>query len=243
MPCSGYQQSLRPFQARSVSPIENRVARLFLQGVRIMDRFHQSDGPRESVPLRLVEVELLALDLNSCTRCAGTLTNIDQALALVGPVLEATGARVNVSRVVVKSEEQARRYQLVSSPTIRVNGRDIAAELLESACQSCTDLCGCGQGTTCRVWRYQGEEYPAAPVGLVIEALLRGLFETGGVPRRHLAEEHELPENLRRFFQGQPAAPPVASSCCPPAERETCCEPDQKGACCDDSEPTTCGCR
>jgi hypothetical protein len=208
-----------------------------------VDPFHQTNDHRESATLRLVEVELLALDLNRCTRCVGTLTNIEKAIDIVGPVLEATGARVYVSTVVMGSEEQARRDQRVSSPTIRVNGRDIAFELLESACQSCSDLCGCSQGTSCRVWRYRGEEYPEAPVGLVIEAMLRGLFETGSAPRRRSTIARWLPENLRRFFQSRSAARAEASSCCPPAERETCCESHQKGACCHDSGLTTCGCR
>jgi hypothetical protein len=37
-------------------------------------------------------------------------------------------------RIHVRSVEQARELRFVSSPTIRVNGRDIASEPLESEC-------------------------------------------------------------------------------------------------------------
>ena len=37
---------------------------------------------------RTVEIELLALDLNTCTRCVGSLANLQQAIALLQKVLE-----------------------------------------------------------------------------------------------------------------------------------------------------------
>jgi hypothetical protein len=187
-------------------------------------------------------VELLALDLTACTRCVGSLANIEAAIAAVRPVLEATGASVTVSKRIIGSEEEARRHQFVSSPTIRVNGRDIALELLESPCQACTDLCGCAAGTSCRVWRYRGEEYPEAPVGLIIESVLRAVLAADDRPPRPAATDPEVPDNLRRFFQGKAARPPAAP-CCSPAERATCCDADRKEGCCHDSEPTACGCR
>src|SRR5688500_18602925 len=74
----------------------------------------------------------------------------------------------------VQSVEQARELRFVSSPTVRVNGRDIASEPLESECGA--DACGCGPGVSCRVWRYRGREYKEAPVGLIIDAALSELY-------------------------------------------------------------------
>lgn len=195
----------------------------------------------ETVP-RLVEVELLAIDLTACTRCVGSLANIETAVAAVGPVLEATGARATVRKRIIESEDEARRLGFVSSPTIRVNGLDIAPELLESPCQSCTELCGCAGGTRCRVWRYRGEEYSEAPVGLILEAVLREVLASDDRPNDPPADHREVPDNLHRFFQNK-AAVAGAPSCCPPAKRTTCCDANQKEGCCDDSEPTVCGCR
>jgi hypothetical protein len=198
-------------------------------------------GTRPASVPRDIGVELLALDLTACTRCVGSLASIEAAVAALRPVLEATGARVTVSQRIVESEEEARRLRFVSSPTIRVNGRDIAPEVLETPCQSCTDLCGCAGGTSCRVWRYQGGEYQEAPAGLIMEAVLREVLADDR-PDRPAADGREVPDNLRRFFRGKAAQAP-ASTCCSTAERATCCDADQKEGCCDDSQPATCGCR
>ena len=196
--------------------------------------------PTAPVP-RVIDVELLALDLTSCTRCVGSFSSIQAAVAAVRPALAAMGATVTVRKRIVASEEEARRLGFVSSPTIRVNGRDIAPEVLETPCQSCTDLCGCAGGTNCRVWRYRGAEYQEAPAGLIMEAVLREVLPDGR-PRRPAADAQEVSDNLRRFFQGKAAQAPAAS-CCSTAERATCCDADQKEGCCDDSQPAACGCR
>jgi Domain of unknown function (DUF2703) len=191
----------------------------------------------------VIDIELLALDLTSCTRCVATLDNIESAIEVVRPVAEATGARVNVRKLVLKSEEQARQYRFIASPTIRVNGNDLVFETIESTCDSCTDHCGCDEGTSCRVWPYRGKEYTEAPVELVVEALLREMVgnhsaESGTVPFG------EVPGNLRRFFANKSARQNGRSEpCCPPPTQETCCAPDDKSDCCDPSVESTCGCR
>jgi len=198
---------------------------------------------RETPAARVIDIELLALDLTSCTRCVGTLASIEAAIDAVRHVLEVTGTTVQAKKIIIESEDQARQYELVTSPTIRVNGRDIAFEILESKCDSCTDLCGCDEDTNCRVWHYRGKEYTEAPVGLIVEALLR---EIGGGDRDGggASAYEEVPENLRRFFAGKSTKQPVETkSCCPSTDQETCCEPGEKAACCGTSEPGTCGCR
>lgn len=203
---------------------------------------HQTFKQAETAAPRVVEIELLALDLTSCARCVGTLDNIERAIDTVRPVLEATGAQVNVRSLVIESEEQARQYRFVTSPTVRINGKDIAFQTLESKCDSCTDLCGCDEGTTCRVWRYQGKEYTEAPVGLIVEALLHEIGGSGMAGGGTSVYE-EVPENLRRFFASQSARQPAGTeACCPLTDQDTCCAPGEKAACCDTSEPTKCGC-
>jgi hypothetical protein len=191
----------------------------------------------ESTP-QAIDIELLAIDLSSCTRCVGTLGNIESAIEKVRPILDLMEVPVNVRKTVVQSEEQARQHEFSVSPTVRINGRDIAFETLESQCDSCTDLCGCDEGTDCRVWPYRGKEYTEAPVGLVVESILRAIFSEG-------REEEEssyngVPENLRRFFDGKAQA---QETCCSPAEQETCCEPSEKASCCSSTAPQACGCQ
>jgi hypothetical protein len=111
----------------------------------------------------------------------------------------------HVRKTLVESEEQARRHRFETSPTVRVNGRDIAFETLESRCDSCTDLCRRDEGTNCRMWRYGGQEYTEAPVGLVVEAILGEVYgETPQVASEPAAYE-DVPENFSRFLAGRSA--------------------------------------
>jgi hypothetical protein len=192
--------------------------------------------------LRTINIELLALDLTTCTRCMGTLTNIERAIGVVHQVLEATGAAVRVQKIVIESEEQAHQYHFVSSPTVRVNGRDIAFETVESHCDSCTDLCGCAEGTNCRVWRYQGQAYTEAPVGLIVEALLHELYQSEQLVLSAPTPFSEVPANLQRFFHGKAAQETAeGSGCCAPSEQQICCAPSEEAECCTPSS-TSCGC-
>jgi hypothetical protein len=193
---------------------------------------------------RVLDLELLALDLSTCTRCLGTLANIETALDVVRQVLEVTGTAVHLRRVVVASEEEARQHRFLSSPTIRISGHDIVFATLESRCESCTDLCGCPEGTSCRLWSYQGAEFTEAPVGLIVEALLREA--TGGQPAAAAvanASEYELPANLRDFFASKVSRAAAAAKICgSTSEHAAGCETAEHASCCD-PDAATCGCR
>jgi RNA polymerase sigma-70 factor, ECF subfamily len=195
---------------------------------------------------RRMAVDFLYLDLRSCDRCLSTEDSLDAALSMLRPVLDEVGIEVAVRKVLVESEEQARAWQLVSSPTIRVNDHDVAAELTESACGPCSDLCG--DQTLCRVWRYQGKEYTAAPVGLLVDAILgqaygpqRGTGEHSGGHAAAAGDTpgnggFELPENLRAFFaRGREA--PGAGGCCPPGGASLAAGACGSGPCCGSDGP------
>jgi Domain of unknown function (DUF2703) len=199
---------------------------------------------------RTVTIELLALDLKTCTRCVGSFTNIQRAIALLQDVLEVANVQVSVAQRLIESAEQARQYQFVSSPTIRVNGMDIALETDESPCDSCSDLCGCNGGVSCRVWHYQGEESTEAPVGLVVEAILAAIYRdsVATVSASNSASNTyvDVPDNLKRFFDSQrERSMEPDSTCCSASEQATCCEVEAKPECCGTltAEPETCGCR
>src|ERR671920_1250195 len=164
-----------------------------------------------SVPTsRTIEVDLLYLDLTTCSRCVGTDAILEAAVRAVRPALDAMGAAVEVRKTLVETEEQAHALGFVSSPTILVNDRDIAGELIESPCSECGELCGCEGAIDCRVWDYRGETHTEAPLGLIAEAILLGAFgssgdaPSGGAPES-APESAEAPENLKRFFAGGPA--------------------------------------
>jgi hypothetical protein len=108
--------------------------------------------PATTVPTRSLQIDFLYLDLDTCTRCRATDATLLEALQRTRPALDAAGVTVGVTKTLVASEAQARALGFVSSPTIRINGVDIAGELVESACDTCSETCACNGGVDCRDW-------------------------------------------------------------------------------------------
>jgi hypothetical protein len=188
----------------------------------------------------------------------GSLANIQGAIALLQKVLEATGTTVSVIQRLIESEEQARQHQFVTSPTIRINGLDIALETVESPCDACSDLCGCNGGVACRVWRYHGEEYTEAPIGMIVDAMLAVIYSDTSTGSSAPQPYTGVTDNLRQFFASRQAPAvllesrtnvPTAtvSSCCDASEQATCCAVEEKTSCCGTAtvkpELASCGCR
>lgn len=192
----------------------------------------------------MLRIDFLFLDLTTCTRCRAADRSLASALEVARDVLTAAGTEVQVNKIHVESAAQARALGLVSSPTIRVNGRDIAHELRESRCgrEACSD--GCGEQVDCRVWVHRGREHTEPPVEMILDAILRELYAGSAVERERAPDPYELPENLERFFAGNAAAVTAdGSGCCSPAEQSTCCEAEDKPECCGTATGTGCGCR
>lgn len=147
-------------------------------------------------PRKQIMIDFLFLDLTVCDRCQGADTSLDEALADVANVLQATGIGVAVNKINVNTAELAEAYKFISSPTIRINGQDIQMDVKETLCESCGDLCG--DQVDCRVWVYQGQEYTVPPKGMIIEAILKAVY--GGMPSAQEPAEYVMPENLRNFY-------------------------------------------
>lgn len=144
-------------------------------------------------------IDFLFLDLSQCTRCQGTDDTLENALKEVAGLLEDKGYRVVVNKVQIDTMELARQYKFISSPTIRVNGRDIQLDIVESNCESCGDLCG--DSVDCRVWVYEGKEYDIPPNELIIESIM-GAVDNNDSKISNIPESYEVPENLIKFFNG-----------------------------------------
>lgn len=166
---------------------------------------------------RTLNIQLLAIDLSTCSRCTGSLSHVEQAIATLQPVLASTGTVIQFQKILVESEAQAAQLRFVSSPTIRVNGHDIILETTESRCGDCSDLSG--SATACRTWSYQGESYTEAPVGMIVDAILREIYQgDGSVPVT--SHPIEVPQNLQQFFQDK--AKKLGSCCGKPAASIGC---------------------
>jgi hypothetical protein len=198
----------------------------------------RADTPRK------ITIDFLYVDLSVCERCIGTDQNLESALSEVAGILESSGVEVALRKTLVESEEQAKALGFFSSPTIRINGHDIALELRESRCSSC-ESCSCNGTVNCRVWVFQGKEYLEAPKGLIIDSILREVYG-GGHGVRRTKPSDQVPENLRRFFAGKAKKDRAASdnpSCCGEEEQTVCCEPSEKAACCGETHDQGCGCK
>lgn len=95
-------------------------------------------------------IDFLYLDLDTCVRCQGTESNLDVAISEVSAVLKSAGFEVSVNKINITTPELATKYEFLSSPTIRINGNDIALDVTETACLDCGDICG--DSVDCRSW-------------------------------------------------------------------------------------------
>jgi hypothetical protein len=180
---------------------------------------------------RRLDIEFLYLDLTACTRCVDTGSRLDEAVALLAPAMAETGWEARVKKVHVATEEQARELRFSSSPTVRIDGRDIQLESRESVCGDCGKLCK-DSNVTCREWRFQGKWFTSPPKGVFVEAILKAMTSVSA-ERSEAASPFELPDNLKRFFATKTAGTDSKPSCC----SESAGESAKAGGCCESKEP------
>lgn len=145
-------------------------------------------------------IDFLYLDLSVCERCQGAENNLDKAIDEVAEVLKAAGFEIVVNKININSKKLAIEHQFLSSPTIRVNGGDIALEVKETPCKECGDLCG-DSAVDCRVWVYEGVEYTEPPKSMIVNAILKEVY---GESKVNFSKDvkYEIPKNLITFFEG-----------------------------------------
>lgn len=148
---------------------------------------------------KIVKIEYLYLDLNTCERCCGTDVVLDDVVSALRPVLEMAGYTVDYEKVEMSTVKDAVRYEFLSSPTIRVNGEDICSTVKENACGCCSDISG--TDVTCRIFTYEGVDYEVPPRAMLAEEILRKVFacQVGQTVR----EAYTLPQNLKDFYRGK----------------------------------------
>ncbi len=157
-----------------------------------------------------VVVEYLYLDLQTCKRCIGTDVVLEEVLAVLSPALALAGYRVEFKKTEMKTAEIAKEYRFISSPTIRVNGRDIGGAVQENSCGCCSEISG--TDVDCRVYEYDGENFEVPPKEMLAQGILKAVFATSPAEQN----EYELPQNLRTFFEGKKTkcACSGGGSCC-----------------------------
>ncbi len=145
-----------------------------------------------------VIIDFLYLDLTVCDRCQGTEDNLEDATKVVTPVLEAMGYKIVLNKINITTRELAYKYEFLSSPTIRVNKKDIALEVKENACGCCSSLSG--HDVDCRTFVYNNNDYNEPPKAMLIDAILRTIYSETTKDTECLP--YSLPENLEKYFDG-----------------------------------------
>ena len=166
-----------------------------------------SCGCGETSGKKEVQIEYLYLDLNTCDRCIGTDTVLEEVIRELTPALALAGYVVRYDKVEIVSEQVAVEKRFLSSPTIRVNGYDICDEVQESDCGCCGEISG--TPVDCRVFAYEGALYEVPPKAMLAEAILKNAFRE---EKLSCCCGYELPENLKKFFAGKSRK--SGSSCC-----------------------------
>jgi hypothetical protein len=198
------------------------------------------DAPDAIPATRRIAIDLLSLDLGACDRCRAADARLAVALVRASALLRAEGFAVEARKVRVASEAQVRALRFVSSPTVRVNGRDIAPEVREDAFAACGAVSGQG-AIGCREWVFDGVPYADATVALLVDAILRTALD--GAPPAETTPPAEVPETPARFTAGKSASAAVAAgACCVPEERPACCGAAPVAASCCLDAPGDCGC-
>lgn len=144
-----------------------------------------------------VNVEYLFLDLNTCDRCIGTDEVLEDVLNDITPTFELAGYTVNYKKIEISTPELAEKYRFLSSPTIRVNGKDICETVMESDCGCCGDIAGVS--VDCRVFEYEGKTYEVPTKEMLADAILKAFY----APADCSCTTYQIPENLKRFFEGK----------------------------------------
>jgi len=152
-----------------------------------------------------VRIEYLYLDLNTCDRCIGTDTVLEEVIDELAPAFAIAGYSISYKKIEISSEELAVKNKFISSPTIRVNGIDICEDVNESDCGCCGEISG--TQVDCRVFVYEGASYEVPPKTMLAEAILKNAFTIAGDIS---LSPYEVPENLRNFFEGKEKT----QSCC-----------------------------
>ena len=141
-------------------------------------------------------IEFLFLDLSVCQRCQSTESALMTALESLSEQLSQDGYTIDLRKINVNTARLTIQHRFVSSPTIRVNGRDLSNKLEETLCEDCGSLCG--DQVTCRVWHYQGQQYSYPPVDMIKEAVLTSLEDHSPI----VLTPDVLPDNLKTYYAG-----------------------------------------
>ena len=137
----------------------------------------------------------------------GTDAVLDKVVAVLRPALELAGYAVDYQKREMATPQLAEQYRFLSSPTILVNGRDIFGAVQESSWGCCGEIAG--TEVDCRVFECEGKTYEVPTKEMLTNAILKSLNAQPVCS----CGKYELPENLKRFYDGKATKSENNSSC------------------------------
>ncbi len=177
----------------------------------------KSDSNNSITRSNNVVIDLLYLDLSVCTRCQGTESSLEDSLESLIELLQSSDREVKFNKIHIETKEQAIQHHFVSSPTIRVNGKDVQMKVKESHCSTCSSLTD-GASVDCRVWVYKDKEYSVPPKTMIIDAVLNIIYNTKEMSEQEDHSQYRLSKNLIEYFEKKDqlcanVTPSKSSSC------------------------------
>jgi Domain of unknown function (DUF2703) len=150
------------------------------------------------VDLIFLEVDMARSRKGSCQACDVAKYQLGKALSAVEPMLREVDVELRVNEMLVSTEDQAKRLRFRGSPTLRIGHVEVAPEHVPDKEE--------------RLWKWRDRAYATPPVGLLVEAILRGTAgpETDAAPA---LQRYEVPDYLASYLQKEPSQSGSCSSC------------------------------
>jgi len=162
------------------------------------EHVHSKDcgcGIEENIDDKIILVEFLFLNLDTCTRTIEAKSNLFKAIDILKGPLELAGYSFEIQGIKVNNEKDAREFEFETSPTILVDFQDILGGIRENLCDDCSLLKN--REIRCRAYAYNNLIYNVPPIGMLVEGILKAVFSGQKVIDN---DSYKIPQNIINFL-------------------------------------------
>lgn len=146
----------------------------------------------KELTIHLFEVDMSSKGFNTCHACGAIESTLLQAIETLKPTLEELNCRLQLTKVLVKSEDEAKRYKVTGSPTITVGNVHLAPQHDINVDEE-------------RIWKWKGQKFKTLSKQILIEVILAGY--SGSVDS---GETKEISKYVQEYLNGKERP----SACC-----------------------------
>ena len=149
---------------------------------------------------KTINILLLYLDLSVCDPCQGTESTLEKSIDEAAKILKESGYGINLEKIHIKTKELAKKHKFLTSPTIRINGKDIQLDFKEALCATCGTLTK-ESNVNCRKWLYKGKSYSYPPKDMIVGAIMD--YVKGKKKAEMSDKRYIMPDNIKNFFKSR----------------------------------------